>query len=95
MYLHEKIHSWRSRAVEWSVREGMVQNFGNSGMNSGESELPAVVRAATEGMGLQSVLGDFGLCGHVAIKSDATAAVGMVHRPTLGKNRHFAVGESE
>ena len=59
-------------------------------MSSGESELPAVVRAA--GMGLQSVLSDFGLCGHVAIKSDATAAVGMVHRPGLGKIRHFAVG---
>ena len=42
-------------------------------MASGEYELAAVVRAATEGMGLHSI------CGHVAIKSDATAAIGMVH----------------
>ena len=37
-------------------------------------------RAATEGMGLQSILSDFDLCGHVATKSDAIAAIGMEHR---------------
>ena len=44
-------------------------------------------------MGLQSILSDFDLCGHVAIKSDATAAIGMVHRLGLGKVRHLAVGD--
>ena len=39
---------------------------------SGESELAAVVSGATEGLGLQSILVDFGLCEHVAVKSDAT-----------------------
>ena len=62
-------------------------------LSSGESELAAVVRAATEGMGLQSIFDDFCLCGHVAIKSDATAAIGMVHRLGLGKVRHLAVGD--
>ena len=62
-------------------------------LSSGESELAAVVRAATEGMGLHSILNDFCLCGHVAIKSDATAAIWMVHRPRLGKVRHLAVGD--
>ena len=42
---------------------------------------------------VQSFLGDFCLCGHVAIKSDATAAIGMVHRLGLGKVRHLAVGD--
>ena len=46
-----------------------------------------ISRAATEGMGLQSILNDFCLCGHVAIKSDATAAIGMVHWLGLGKVR--------
>ena len=54
--------------------------------------LAAVVRAATEGMGLQSILNDFCSCGHGAIKTDATAAIGMVHRLGLGKVRHLAVG---
>ena len=49
-------------------------------LSSGESELVAVVRAETEGLGLQSILSDFDLSRHVAIKSDATAAIGTVHR---------------
>ena len=48
-------------------------------LSSGESELAAVVRAATGGVGLQSILSDSDLYGHVAIKSDATAAIWMVH----------------
>ena len=67
MQLHEKIHSGRSGDVEWSVCEGVVQTMGVLALSSGESELAAVVRAATEGMGLQSILKDLCLCGHVAI----------------------------
>ena len=48
----------------------------------------------TEGLGLQSILSDFDLCGHAAIKSDATAAIGMVHRLGSGKVRRLAVGDS-
>ena len=43
----------------------------------GESELEAVVWRATKGMGLQCILGDFDMCGHVAVKSNATAAIRM------------------
>ena len=35
----------------------------------------------------------FCFCGHVAIKSDATAAIGMVHWLGLGNVRHWAVGD--
>ena len=72
----------------WSKTMGILA------LSSGESELAAVVRAATEGMGLQSIPSDFDLCGHEAIKSDATAAIGMVHRLGLGKVRHLAVWRS-
>ena len=68
------------------MRSGQFVLAWSKTMASGESELAAVVRAATEGMGLHSI------CGHVAIKSDATAAIGMVHRLGLGKVRHLAVG---
>ena len=71
---------WSGQFVKaWSKTMGVVA------LSSGESELAAVVRAATEVMGLQSILNDFCLRGHVAIKSDATAAFGMVHRLGLGK----------
>ena len=56
------------------------KTMGVLALSSGESELAGVVRTATEGLGLQSILSDFDLCGHVAIKSDATAAIGMFHR---------------
>ena len=61
----------------WSKTMGVLA------LSSGDSELAAVVRAATEGMGLQSIVNDFDLCGHVAIKSDATAPIGMVRRVGL------------
>ena len=83
MYFYEKVHSGRCRDVEWPICESVV-------LSSGESE---VVRAATEGLGLQSILSDFDFCRHVAIKSDATVAIGMFHRLRLGKVRHLAVGD--
>ena len=79
---------WSGQFVKaWSKMMGVLA------LSSGESELAAVVRAGTVGLGLQSILSDFGLCGHVAIKSDGTAALGMVHRFGLGKVRHMAVGD--
>ena len=75
---------WSGQFVKaWS------KTMGVRALSSGESELAAVVRAATEGLGLQPSLGD--LCGHVAIKADATAAIGMVRRLGLEKVRHLAV----
>ena len=53
---------WSGQFVKtWSKTMGVLA------LSSGESELAAVVRAATEGMGLQSIVDDFCLCGHVAI----------------------------
>ena len=66
---------WSGQFVKaWSKMMGVLA------LSSGESELAAVVRVATEGLGLKLILRDFDLCGHVAKKSDATAAIGMVHR---------------
>ena len=82
------VSMWSGQFVKaWSKTTGVLA------LSSGESELAAVVRAATEGMGLQSILNDFRLCGHAGIKSDATPAVGMVHWLGLGKVRHLAVGD--
>ena len=79
---------WSGQFVKaWSKTMGILA------LSSGESELAADVRAATEGLGSQSILGDFDLCGHVAVKSDASAAIGIVHRLGLGKVRHLAVGD--
>ena len=83
--------------MERSICESVVQNDGSSGPEQWRSELAAVVRAATEGLGEQSILSDFDLCGLVAIKSDATAAIwdgsstGIRKSSTFGCGRDFWV----
>ena len=79
----------------WSgqIAKAWSNTMGVLALSSGESELAAVVRAATEGMGRMSMWNDFCLCGHVAIKSDATALIGIVRPLGLGKVRHVSVGD--
>ena len=60
-------------------------------VSSGEAELMAVVRGSTESLGLRSIFEDFGLRVKICLKSDATAAIGIVARLGLGKVRHLAV----
>ena len=61
MHSYEKVRSgrvamWSGQFVEvWSNTMGILA------LSSGESELAAVVRAATEGLGSQSTLGEFDL----------------------------------
>ena len=57
-------------------------------MSSGEAELAAVVRATAEGMGVVAMLKDFGIDAELEVRSDATAAIGMVQREGLGRVRH-------
>ena len=62
-------------------------------LSSAESELAAVVRGTTEGMGVQAILKDFGRDVTLHIRSDATAAIGMVKRLGLGRVRHLSVAD--
>ena len=52
----------------------------------------SVREGVVQNHGMQLTLSDFCLCGHVAIQSDATAAIGTAHWLGLGKVRHLAVG---
>ena len=79
---------WGGRFVKaWSKTMDILA------LSSGESELGGVVKACTEGMGLQAVLRDFGINVNVKILSDATAAIGMVRRMGLGRVRHLATAD--
>ena len=62
-------------------------------LSSGEAELAAVVRGATEGLGLASIMADFGQKCHISLRSDATAAIGMCKRQGLGRVRHLATAD--
>ena len=60
--------------------------------SSGESELYAVIRASTEGLGIITLLQDLGIKdAKVRIGMDASAAIGMAQRTGLNKVRHVEV----
>ena len=62
-------------------------------LSSGEAELAAVCKGGQEGLGVQSLFGDFGVKIGVELKSDATAAIGICRRNGLGRVRHLAVSD--
>ena len=62
-------------------------------LSSGEAELMAVVKGTTEVLGLQALYSDLGMSVKVAVRNDATAAIGIVSRIGLGKVRHLSVAD--
>ena len=62
-------------------------------LSSGESELAALAKGAAEGMGIESILQDFGITVAIELHSDATAAIGIANRQGLGRIRHVAVAD--
>ena len=62
-------------------------------LSSGGSELVAVAKVASDPMGIQSVLTDFGVKVKIEIHSEATAAIGICKRQGLGRVRHLAIAD--
>ena len=60
--------------------------------SSGEAELYAAVKGASEMLGVQSLARDFGRDLGAELRVDAKATIGMVHRSGLGKLRHVEAG---
>jgi len=61
----------------------------NIALSSGEAELYAVVKGAAQTKGLMAMMNDFGLKVGAKVCTDASAAIGIVHRQGLGKTRHI------
>ena len=55
--------------------------------------MAAIVRSTSEGLGLQSMMEEFGIEVDLVVKSDAVAAIGIVKRQGLGRVRHLAVAD--
>ena len=58
-------------------------------LSSGEAELAGIVRGATQAIGFQSMARDLGFSVQLHIRTDATAAIGIVRRRGLGRIRHL------
>ena len=62
-------------------------------LSSGEAEYGGIVKASSEGMGVQSMLRDMGFDLKLRVNTDSSAAVGISNRNGLGKVRHMDVRE--
>ena len=69
----------------WSTTQAVVA------LSSGEAELYALTKGAAIALGIASLAADFGLQLHLKLHTDASAAVGIVHRQGVGKLRHVRV----
>ena len=67
----------------WSSTQPVVA------LSSGEAELYALVRGASQATGLISMLADYGSSMRAKVYVDSSAALGIVHRVGLGKTRHI------
>jgi hypothetical protein len=70
----------------WSKTQSLVA------LSSAESELYALIKCTSEVLGLKSALADWGISTSGVIKSDASAALGIIQRQGLGKVRHIDCG---
>ena len=64
-------------------------------LSSGEAEYYAMVKAASQGIGIRNMMEDLGERNEnpIEIKTDATAAIGIVNRVGVGKIRHIEVNQ--
>ncbi len=63
-------------------------------ISSGESEYYAVVKSASQAIGLQSMQNDINVSlSGIEIKTDASAAIGIASRRGLGRVRHIEVAQ--
>ena len=69
----------------------MEQNQAIVAKSSGEAELYAVVRGATEALGMATLARDLGRKVNIQLHVDAMAAKGMIERKGLSKVRHLDV----
>ena len=67
----------------WSNTQGVVA------LSSAEAELYGIVKAAVQGIGLQSVARDLGEEVTMELCTDSSAALGVCNRKGLGKVRHL------
>jgi hypothetical protein len=69
----------------WSTTQQTIS------LSSGEAELYAMTKAASQLLGAMSYLADFDIPSEGEVVSDSTAALGIVTREGLGRTRHIRV----
>ena len=77
---------WGERIIKsWSTTQSVIA------LSSGEAEYYGMVKRASVGLGMKSVLRDFKINVKLPLESDASAAIAIASRRGLGKVRHIEV----
>ena len=71
----------------WSTTQKVIAR------SSGEAELYALIRGASEGLGVQALACEMGVQVGVHVLTDSSAAVGTASRQGLGEVRHLSVSD--
>mgnify|MGYP002035652407 CR=1 FL=1 len=71
----------------WSTTQSVIA------LSSGEAEFYAIVKAASQALGLRAMAKDFGIEYNITVITDATAARGMSIRRGLGQVRHVETNQ--
>ena len=69
--------------AHWSSTQSVVA------LSSAEAELNALIKIASEALGLRNTLLDMEVPMEIEIKTDSSAAKGIVHREGCGKVKHL------
>ena len=71
----------------WSTTQAIIA------LSSGEAEFYGIVKGASVGLGMRSIMRDLGIDCKVKVNTDASAAKGIATRKGLGKVRHIEVNQ--
>ena len=71
----------------WSAAQAVIA------LSSGEAEYYGIVKGASVGLGVRSVLRDLGCGVRLAVYTDSSVAKGMASRKGLGEVRHVEVNQ--
>ena len=69
----------------WDITQAVIA------LSSGKAEYCGIVKGASAGLGMRSVLSDLGCKVRLVVFSDSSAVIGMASRKGLGKVRHVQV----
>jgi len=71
----------------WSSTQNVIA------LSSGEAEYYAIVKGASQGLGVKGLMHDMGESVKITVKTDASAAKGIASRRGLGKIKHIELSQ--
>ena len=91
MQKDQTLYLWWSGYGRRVLSETFVQTKTTISLSSGESELHGIAQGMAKSLQLQSLMANMGWKLPITVHSDATAAIGIACRKSVGKFRHPAV----